>query len=191
MEKDYEKYYLRARDEEKVRFIKSRVHTVDEDRETGDLILNYVDEQGGMQQEVFDMVILSVGLEIPWENRELAASIGVATDAYGFARTSPFNPLETTRPGVFVSGVFQGPKDIPSSVTEASGAACAAGMALATSRGYLYPQCGGWWRRGTFPVKRPVLVYLSVNAASTLPVLWMWMQWPRMPVHCPGWCTPA
>ena len=132
--KDYEKYYLRARDEEKVRFIKSRVHTVDEDRETGDLILNYVDEQGGMQQEVFDMVILSVGLEIPWENRELAARIGVATDAYGFARTSPFNPLETTRPGVFVSGVFQGPKDIPSSVTEASGAACAAGMALATSR---------------------------------------------------------
>jgi len=132
--KDYEKYYLRAKDEEGVRFVKSRIHSVDEDRVTGNLILNYVDEEGTMQREEFDMVILSVGLEIPQENRELAARIGVETDQYGFAKTSTFHPLETTRPGVFVSGVFQGPKDIPSSVTEASGAACAAGMALVAAR---------------------------------------------------------
>ena len=132
--KDYEKYYLRARDEEKVRFVKSRVHTVDEDRETGDLVLTYADEAGTLQKETFDMVVLSVGLEVPQENRELAARIGVETDVYGFAKTHPFSPLETTRPGVFVSGVFQGPKDIPSSVTEASGAACAAGGALVTAR---------------------------------------------------------
>ena len=132
--KDYEKYYLRAKDEENVRFIKSRVHSVDEDRTTGNLILNYADEEGQMHREEFDMVILSVGLEIPQENRDLAKRIGVETDPYGFAKTSPFHPLETTRPGVFVSGVFQGPKDIPSSVTEASGAACAAGMALVAAR---------------------------------------------------------
>ncbi|MBF0389953.1 MAG: FAD-dependent oxidoreductase, partial [Desulfamplus sp.] len=132
--KDYEKYYIRARDEQKVRFVKSRVHSVDEDRDTGNLILNYVDEAGNLQKEEFDMVILSVGLVVPEENRALAKSIGVELDKYGFAKTSIFNPLATTRDGVFVSGVFQGPKDIPSSVTEASGAACAAGIQLIAAR---------------------------------------------------------
>jgi len=132
--KDYEKYFIRARDDDKVRFIKSRIHSVDEVRETGNLILNYVSEKGVMISEEFDMVILSVGLEITKENQELARSIGVEMDAYGFARTSVFNPLESSRPGVYVAGVFQGPKDIPSSVTEASGAACAAGMELVSAR---------------------------------------------------------
>lgn len=132
--KDYEKYYIRARDEQKVRFIKSRVHSVDEARDSGNLILTYVDEAGGVNKEEFDIVVLSVGLVIPEENRAMARSIGVELDKYGFAKTSTFNPLETTRPGVFVSGVFQGPKDIPSSVTEASGAACAAGIQLIQAR---------------------------------------------------------
>lgn len=132
--KDYEKYYIRARDEQKVRFVKSRIHSIDEVRETGNLILTYADEAGKIQKEEFDMVVLSVGLVIPEENRALARTIGVELDKYGFAKTSAFNPLESTRPGVFVSGVFQGPKDIPSSVTEASGAACAAGIELIQAR---------------------------------------------------------
>jgi heterodisulfide reductase subunit A-like polyferredoxin len=132
--KDYEKYYARARDEDNVRFVKSRIHSVDEVRETGNLILTYADETGTLVSEEFDMVILSVGLEIPAENQALARRIGVDLDTYGFAKTSPFNPLESSRPGVYVAGVFQGPKDIPSSVTEASGAACAAGMELVPAR---------------------------------------------------------
>ncbi|MBF0234648.1 MAG: FAD-dependent oxidoreductase, partial [Desulfamplus sp.] len=132
--KDYEKYYMRARDEQKVRFVKSRIHSIDEDRETGNLLLNYVDEAGNIHKESFDMVVLSVGLVISEQNRALATTIGVELDKYGFAKTSIFNPLATTRPGVFVSGVFQGPKDIASSVTEASGAACAAGIQLIQAR---------------------------------------------------------
>ncbi|MFO7749526.1 MAG: FAD-dependent oxidoreductase, partial [Desulfobacteraceae bacterium] len=132
--KDYEKYYLRARDEENVRFVKARVHSVTEERETGNLILNYVTEDGTIEKEIFDMVVLSVGLEIPRSTVDLAETIGVELNHYNFARTSCFSPLATSRPGVFVSGVLQGPKDIPSSVTEASGAACAAGMNLADAR---------------------------------------------------------
>lgn len=132
--KDYEKYYLRAKNEDNVRFIKSRIHTVDESRETGNLILYYVTESGAMKKEEFDMVILSVGLEIPQSTVELAQRIGVGLNKYNFAETSCFSPLETSRPGVFVSGVLQGPKDIATSVTEASGAACAAGMALAAAK---------------------------------------------------------
>ncbi len=132
--KDYEKYYLRAKNEDKVRFIKSRIHSVVENRETGDLILNYVSEKGTLEQEEFDMVVLSVGLEIPKSTVDLAHRIGVNLNKYNFAETSCFSPLETSRPGVFVSGVLQSPKDIPTSVTEASGAACAAGMAIASAR---------------------------------------------------------
>ena len=132
--KDYEKYYNRAADQEGVRFVKSRIHSVVEEPGTDNLILNYVDESGTMQQEVFDMVILSVGLTIPKESVDLANRLGVDLNPYNFVKTSTFNPLETSRPGVFVSGSFQGPKDIPSSVTEASGAACAAGRNLSAAR---------------------------------------------------------
>jgi len=51
--KDYEKYFLRARDKEGVRFVKSRVHTVSEVPETGDLVIQYVDEAGEKKEESF------------------------------------------------------------------------------------------------------------------------------------------
>ena len=132
--KDYEKYYNRAAQEEGVRFVKSRVHSVFEEPGTDNLLLRYADEEGNLQQEIFDMVILSVGLVIPEESVALANRLNVELDKYNFVRTQTFNPLLTSRPGVYVSGTFQGPKDIPSSVTEASGSACAAGMKLAPAR---------------------------------------------------------
>ncbi len=132
--KDYEKYYNRAADQEGVRFVKSRIHSVVEEPGTDNLILKYVDEEGVMHKEVFDMVILSVGLTIPKASVDLANRIGVELDRYNFVKTDTFTPLATSRPGVFVSGTFQGPKDIPSSITEASGAAAAAGIHLAGAR---------------------------------------------------------
>ena len=132
--KDYEKYYNRAANEEGVRFVKSRIHSVVEEPGTDNLILKYADENGIMQKEVFDMVILSVGLVIPEESVALANRIGVDLDPYNFVKTQTFTPLQTSRPGVYVSGSFQSPKDIASSVTEASGAAAAAGIKLAGAR---------------------------------------------------------
>jgi len=44
--KNYEEYFLRARDEAGVRFVKSRVHSVIEDFGSGDLIVRYADEKG-------------------------------------------------------------------------------------------------------------------------------------------------
>ncbi len=132
--KDYEKYYLRARDKDGVRFVKARVHTITEDRETRDLIIRYADESGNIQNETFDMVVLSVGLQISDSTVELAERLDIELNQHKFAATDPFSPVETSRPGVYTSGVFQGPKDIPSSVTEASAAACAAGGKLAEGR---------------------------------------------------------
>jgi len=133
--KDYEKYYLRARDKEGVQFLKARVHTVDPIAETGDLAVRYVDESGAIQEEIFSMVVLSVGLQIPRTSVALAEQLGIELNKYNFVASDPFLPVATSRPGIYTCGVFQGPKDIPTSVTEASAAACAAGRDLAAGRG--------------------------------------------------------
>jgi len=133
--KDYEKYYLRAKDKEGVRFSKARIHTISEVPETGDLLVKYVDEDGSQAEETFSMVVLSVGLGIPRSSVELAQRLGIELNRYNFVATEPFAPVSTSRPGIYTCGLFQGPKDIPGSVTEASAAACAAGGHLAAARG--------------------------------------------------------
>ncbi len=133
--KDYEKYYLRARDKEGVRFITARVHTITEVPETGDLILEYADDSGTMKQETFNMVVLSVGLQIQQDTADLAKRLNVKLDKYNFVDNNPFTPVSTSRPGIYMCGVLQGPKDIPESVAEASAAACLAGAELAEARG--------------------------------------------------------
>ncbi|HMA67514.1 MAG TPA: FAD-dependent oxidoreductase, partial [Desulfosalsimonadaceae bacterium] len=132
--KDYERYFLRAQNEAGVRFEKARIHTIDEISGTGDLRLRYAKENGELAEEEFDMVVLSVGLEISPSTIETASRLGVELTRNNFAITPPFEPVSTSRPGVFACGVFQGPKDIPGSVTEASAAACAAGRNLASAR---------------------------------------------------------
>jgi heterodisulfide reductase subunit A len=132
--KDYEKYYHRAKEKVGVRFIKTRVHAIDEVGENKDLRIRYVDDSGVLQKKIFDMVILSVGLQIPESTVELAKQLDVALDKYNFAATKTFVPMETSRPGVFACGVFQAPNDIPGSVTGASAAACLAGRNLSGVR---------------------------------------------------------
>ncbi|MGD9274002.1 MAG: FAD-dependent oxidoreductase, partial [Desulfobacterales bacterium] len=133
--KDYEKYYNRARDREGIRFIKARVHTIYEDPQTRDLQLVFADESGNMTEETFDMVVLSVGLQASESTVELANRLQINLNRYNFIDTDPFAPVATSRPGVYTCGILQGPKDIPSSVTEASAAAGAAGTSVAEARG--------------------------------------------------------
>ena len=134
--KDYEKYYNRAKDAG-IRFIKSRIHSIDEIADTGNLSIRYMDDAGELQVEEFDMVVLSVGLQVPESTVELAERLGIELNDSRFAVSHPFAPVETTRPGVYACGVFQEPKDIPSSVTEASAAACTAGASLGAARNSL------------------------------------------------------
>jgi len=49
--------------------------------------------------------------------------MGVVLNRWGFAQTDELHPLDTSRPGVFVGGAFQEPKDIPDTVMQASAAA--------------------------------------------------------------------
>ncbi|MEN6483578.1 MAG: FAD-dependent oxidoreductase, partial [Syntrophobacteraceae bacterium] len=147
--KDFEKYYRRARDEYGVRFVRSRIHTVDPGPDPGSLELVYVDEDGGRRGETFDMIVLSVGLEIGRESADLARRLGVELTPHLFVGHGSFSPVDTSRPGVYACGLFQGPKDIPSSVMEASAAAGAVARDLAAARGSLV-------RRRAMPETRDV-----------------------------------
>jgi heterodisulfide reductase subunit A len=133
--KDFEKYYENA-EAKGVRFIRSRVHTVDT-MEDGGLRIRYVTEDGQIFAEEFDLLVLSHGLEISGETVELAQRLGIELDHYNFARTTTFAPVATSRPGIYACGVFTAPKDIPISVMEASAAASAAASKLASARNTL------------------------------------------------------
>ena len=71
--KGFDRYYERAEDDHGVRYIRSMISRVAQDPRTHNLELNYVDESGQVQTEVFDMVVLSVGLNPHPAARELAA----------------------------------------------------------------------------------------------------------------------
>jgi heterodisulfide reductase subunit A-like polyferredoxin len=135
--KDFEKYYNRAQEERGVRFVRSRVHSVDPVPETNNLIIQYATEQGEVKQEEFDMVVLSVGLETSAGAIEMAKTMEVPLDANKFAQVSSFSPVNTQKEGVYACGAFDGPKDIPQAVMEASAAACAASQSLASARNSL------------------------------------------------------
>jgi heterodisulfide reductase subunit A2 len=132
--KDFERYYNAAREKHGVRFIRCRVPTIEPVQDTGDLMLPYVNEAGEVREERFDMVVLSVGMETSPEVARLAGKLGIDLTEGRFSRTGTFQPVRSSRPGVFVCGAFQGTKDIPQSVIEASSAAAEAGALLCAAR---------------------------------------------------------
>jgi heterodisulfide reductase subunit A len=135
--KGFEAYAQRAEIFRDVRFIRSYASIVGEDPETKNVIVRYATESEGVKEESFDMVVLSVGLNPPADYRGLADTFGIRSTTHGFCQTDSANPMETSRPGIFVSGAFQGPMDIPESVFTASAAGSQCGQLLDYRRGKL------------------------------------------------------
>ncbi len=132
--KDFERFYTRARQEAGVRFVKSKINTLFPGKEEGGLGIRYTDESGRAVQEDFDMVVLSVGLEVNDDIIELSEKLGIGLNDYNFVATDSFEPVTTTKPGIFVCGALQGPKDIPETVVQASGAAGESSSLLSDQR---------------------------------------------------------
>jgi heterodisulfide reductase subunit A len=128
--KDFETFFKRTEQLPGTRFIRSYASIVGEDPETKNVIVRYATADQGVIEEQFDMVVLSVGLNPPSDYENLAAKFGIDLTSHGFCQAAPTNPMGTTRSGVFVSGVFQGPMDIPESVFSASGASSQCGEFL-------------------------------------------------------------
>ncbi len=147
--KDFEKYYNDAKGKHGVRFINSRVHTIDPVIGSDDLEVKYVSEDGRIETEQFDQIVLSVGMEISPDIVALANRLGIELGPDNFAQPGSISPVSTSKDGIYVCGAFQGPKDIPESVVEASSAACSAGVHLAAARGTLV-------REQEFPVESDI-----------------------------------
>jgi len=135
--KDFERFYQRAENLPGVRFIRSYVSIGREIPESKNVTIRYSTPDDGVKEEEFDMVVLSVGLNPPADYEDLADKFGIELNSHGFCKTNPVNPLETSRPGIFISGAFQGPTDIPESVFSASGAGSQCGELLDYRRGKL------------------------------------------------------
>ncbi len=135
--KDFERFYQRAANLPGVEFIRSYVDVGREIPDTKNVTIRYSTPDQGVLEDEFDLVVLGVGLNPPKNVEQLAAQFDIELTEHGFCKTNPTNPIETTRPGVFISGAFQGPVDIPESVMSASGANALTGALLKSRRGAL------------------------------------------------------
>jgi heterodisulfide reductase subunit A len=121
--KEFNAYYEQAREQYQVEYTRCRISEVKEDPETHDLILRYPDEEGRMQEQRFDMVVLALGARPPNGAEDLARVLGIELNPYGFCETDKFAPLEASKSGIYVCGTFASPKEIAETILDAAGAA--------------------------------------------------------------------
>lgn len=133
--KDFEKYYERAI-AQGVNFVRSRIFNVEENEE-GNLLIRYATEDGKINTEEYDLVVLSVGLCPPKDSEQITECVNIERDKFGFVQTKALDPVETSREGIYVAGAFSGPMDIPETVTQASAAAIDATKALVQAKNSL------------------------------------------------------
>ena len=171
--KEFDGYVNRARDEHGVKYIRAIPSRVVEMPGTKNPRIRYFDQAGIEQQQEFDLVVLSVGMQVPDSVRQTAGRLGLELNEFGFAQTERLAPLATSKPGLYVAGAFQEPKDIPESVAQASAAAACAMDQLAQARGNLIQRHEYPWERDTTDESPRVGVFIchcGQNIASVIDV---------------------
>ena len=171
--KEFDHYVSRARDEHHVKYIRAMPSRLVEMPGTKNCRVRYFDETGQEQQEEFDLVVLSVGMRPSARVRDMAARLGVELNEFGFCRTDRLAPMAASRPGIYVAGAFQEPKDIPESVAQASGAAACAMIQLGAVRGSLIKKHEYPWERDVTDEEPRVGVFIchcGHNIASVVDV---------------------
>ena len=127
--KEYDEFYQRVL-EEGTLFVRGKVAEVTDaarlPNEEGKLIIQVEDTLVGKQRRIpVDMVILSAAMMPRKDARETAKKFGISCSANGwFIEKHPkLDPVATMTEGIFIAGCVQGPKDIPSSVSQGAAAA--------------------------------------------------------------------
>ncbi|MGD8397270.1 MAG: CoB--CoM heterodisulfide reductase iron-sulfur subunit A family protein [Anaerolineae bacterium] len=130
--KGFREYMDRARRNYNVSFVHGRVAQILEDGDQNPTF-KYEDAATGRPERMtLDLAVLATSLVPAHDAPALAEILGIELDEFGFVKTNPFAPADTTRPGIVACGCCLGPADIPQSVAQASAAAArAAGIALA------------------------------------------------------------
>ncbi len=145
--KEFEQYLSRVRDKAGVRFVRAIPSRIVEAPDTKNLSVSYRGPEGEERLQEFDLAVLSSGIRPSSKAGEMAGRLGLELNEFGFARTNRLSPVAASRPGVYVAGAFQEPKDISESVSQASAAAAAAMHQLTAVRGTLVQKREYPWER--------------------------------------------
>ena len=121
--KDFDQYYERVRAMDNLEYVKSIPSRIVQVPQSNNLRLQYLDAQKGLIEKEFDIVVLAVGLDPKSTVTDSIRKLGIEINPFGFCETDRLTPLITSKPGVYVGGSFQEPKDIPETVMQASAAA--------------------------------------------------------------------
>jgi heterodisulfide reductase subunit A len=132
--KNFQSYRNRAEKEHGVRFQRGRIHSVIPEGPKGDLRLSHLDAQGGMTDEIFDLVVLAVGQRPTAATKSLAEITKIELNQWGFFKPQDYSMTKSGREGIFASGSFSGLRDISESVITANSAALGASNFLASMR---------------------------------------------------------
>jgi heterodisulfide reductase subunit A-like polyferredoxin len=135
--KGFDRFYERSESENGVRYVRSLISRVIPNPEDDTLSISYAGPDHQVQEETYDMAVLSVGLCPNASTAQLAERIGVSLNEHGFYASEPLDVVATSRLGIYVCGAAQGPKDIPGAVQQGSSAAAQATALLADTRGSL------------------------------------------------------
>lgn len=130
-------YMERAKKDYGVTFIHGKPGDIQENPETGELMVSYTDEQNGKITNLkVDFVVLSTAIMPADDAQKLARVTGVDTgpDRFFKAHNCQTHPTDTTMPGIFVAGYCESPKDVTESVIQASGAAARAAETISRLR---------------------------------------------------------
>ena len=131
--KAHEEYYKLVQ-ERGVRYVRGRVSEIIEEHDKR-LRVRFEDTLTGRKnEELFDLVVLSAGLEASAGTADIAHVAGLQTAGAGFIKEfhPKLAPVDTQRTGMFVAGTAQGPKSIPDSIAQAKAAAARAISMLST-----------------------------------------------------------
>jgi heterodisulfide reductase subunit A len=127
--KEYDEFYQRIL-EEGTLFVRGKVAEVTgaarSPGEEGRLIIQVEDTLAGKQRRIpVDMVILSAALQPRYDAKEVAHKFGISCSANGWyiEKHPKLDPVATMTEGIFIAGCVQGPKDIPTSVSQGAAAA--------------------------------------------------------------------
>ena len=130
--KRFQEYIGRAKEDYNVTYIRGRPGRIEVNPKNGNTIIWYEETTTGeIKRFEAELVVLAQAM-IPQITKELAEILGIELDENGFVKAPDklLQPLDTTKPGIFACGYVHSPRDIPDSVTQASGAAGRAAEAL-------------------------------------------------------------
>ena len=124
--KNHYRYYENAR-RKGIKFISCKVSHIGKVPQRENLKITYETGNGKLISDEFGMVVLSVAQTPPKGVKSLSETFGIKLNEYGFCEA---NGTETSKDGIYACGSFAGPKDIESTIIEASAAASKASLYL-------------------------------------------------------------